>query len=215
MGAIPCVLLTDGPSDRALLPILRWLLGRASPDYSYYIVWADITRCPIPRRDLAGRIRWSLDQYKSRILFVHRDAEAQGADVRYREIEKALAEVAKHVAVPAHVCVVPIRMSEAWLLADADAIRCASGNPAGRVALELPRLDRIEDLPNPKENLHGLLRQACELTGRRLKKFHPEEAALQVAEHIRDFAPLRALSAFRRLEADIARLARQIASEQC
>jgi hypothetical protein len=41
-------------------------------------------------------------------------------------------------------------MTEAWLLADESAIRCAAGNPNGRVNLNLPDLQAIEDLPTPR-----------------------------------------------------------------
>jgi hypothetical protein len=44
---------------------------------------------------------------------------------------------------------------------------------------------------------------ASELTGRRLKKFSESQAARRVAEYASDFAPLRQLGAFRRLEDDL------------
>jgi hypothetical protein len=39
-----------------------------------------------------------------------------------------------------HIPVVPVRMTEAWLLADEFAIRSAPGNPNGTQSLDLPDL---------------------------------------------------------------------------
>jgi hypothetical protein len=47
------------------------------------------------------------------------------------------------------------------------------------------------------------LQQASELTGRRLKKFNVYEKIFRIADLITDFSPLRQLSAFQALEADI------------
>ncbi len=212
MPPTDCVLLSDGPSDQALIPILRWVLGQTAPHRGFVIEWADIRRCRIPRGDLAGRIRWTLDQYPSEILFVHRDAEGQDPELRYREIRDAMRRIRDEFGRLHHVCVVPVRMQEAWLLLDESAIRRASGNPRGRMPIDLPRLQRIEDLPRPKDDLYRLLKTASGLTGRRLKKFRPEEAAMTVSDHVRDFSPLRALPAFHRLEADISCITRELAA---
>ena len=51
--------------------------------------------------------------------------------------------------------------------------------------------------------LHGALRAASGLSGRRIHTFNARQAALRMADLIDDFAPLRALPAFQRLEADL------------
>ena len=94
-------------------------------------------------------------------------------------------------------------MQEAWMLIDENAIRIAAGNPNGTVALRLPRLQEIENLAEPKNLLHELLRNASELTGRRLKKFSASANAHRVAELIEDWKPLRKLSAFIEFEAEL------------
>lgn len=67
-----------------------------------------------------------------------------------------------------------------------------------------------ESLPDPKQSLHEALRIASGRQGRRLKQFAIPHATRRVAEFIDDFAPLRELSAFYSLEADI----RQIIARQ-
>ncbi|MHC5613360.1 MAG: hypothetical protein ACYTXA_20770 [Nostoc sp.] len=104
---------------------------------------------------------------------------------------------------PPHICVIPVRMQEAWLLFDEAALRKAAGNPSGRQALQLPDICRLEQLPDPKDILYGLLCEASGLRGRRLKQFSVNERVHRLAELIDDFSPLRALSAFQLLETEI------------
>lgn len=104
--------------------------------------------------------------------------------------------------VPA-VCVVPVRMQEAWLLCDEAALRAAAGNPHGKEILELPPVVQLESLPDPKRLLHDLLRQASGLGAKRRKRFPVQERTHRLADLIEDFSPLRTLPAFARLEADL------------
>ena len=50
-----------------------------------------------------------------------------------------------------HVLVIPVRMTEAWLLIDELALRRAAGNPNGRNPLDLPALKDLEALPEPAD----------------------------------------------------------------
>jgi hypothetical protein len=93
-------------------------------------------------------------------------------------------------------------MTEAWLLIDHRAIRTAADNPNGQAALELPPLNRIEELPDPKERLYNCLRVASGKRGRRLDQFEQrlQKRVHRVASLIEDFSPLRQLSYFRVFE---------------
>ncbi|MBN3896232.1 MAG: DUF4276 family protein [Nostoc sp. NOS(2021)] len=197
-------LLSDGSSDKALMPILTWLLRANLVDCAIQSNWADLRRLPKPPKKLLPRIINSLELYPCDLLFIHRDAEREPREKRITEILEALEEaVKKPVLVPPHVCVIPVRMQEAWLLFDEAALREAAGNPRGRQPLKLPDIRRLEQLPNPKDILYGLLCEASELTGRRLKQFSVNERVHRLAELIDDFSPLRALSAFQLLETEI------------
>lgn len=107
------------------------------------------------------------------------------------------------VPLPPAVCVVPVRMQEAWLLFDETAIRKAAGNPLGRQPLKLPDLSKLEDQPDPKTILYELLREASGLGSKRRNKLKVEEIVHRVADLIDDFSPLRALPAFMALEQEI------------
>ena len=119
--------------------------------------------------------------------------------MRLGEIGRALSEVAH----PPFVCVVPIRMQEAWLLFNEIALRRAAGCPNGTMRLDLVPLGRVEQEPNPKDILHNLLRAASGLSGRRSKQFRPQIHTHRLAELIDDFSPLRQLTAFKALEQDL------------
>ena len=203
MDEIRYTLISDGSSDRALLPILTWVLREKVDVRRIQSEWADLGRLPRPPQGLRKRILFAIDLFPCDLLFVHRDAEKQDPETRYREIHNALQEATKlGFQVPA-VCVVPVRMTEAWLLFDEPAIRLSAGNPNGKNPLDMPDLSVIEQIPNPKDILFEILREASGLTGRRLKKFNMGECRIRITELISDFSPLRHLSAFQRLENDI------------
>lgn len=70
----------------------------------------------------------------------------------------------------------------------------------------MPDVRKLEAVPDPKAELHALLKADSGYTGRRLKKFRPETNALLVGEYMKDYGCLRKLSAFRRLEEDVIRM---------
>lgn len=179
-------LLADGPSDAALIPIKRWTLRQCMQFTAIQADLADLRKLPNPPRALPHRIQEALELYPCDVLFIHRDAEAQDPELRYREIEEAIEKVDAALTKPWHICVVPVRMQEAWLLIDQSAIRRAAGNPNGTVDLALPGLGQLESIPNPKDCLYDLLEAASELGGRRLKRFKPFRLVRLIAENIQD-----------------------------
>lgn len=209
MMEIHYTLLSDGSSDRALIPILTWLLRNHTLNCAIQPEWADLRRLPRPPKELSEKIRCGIELWPCNLLFVHRDAENESREKRLREIQQSIEKAIKKVTLPPAICVIPVRMQEAWLLFDEHALRRASGNPNGKQILELPSLSRIEEEPDPKQILHRLLARASGLKGRRLKQFRSREKAIRVASFIEDFSPLRNLSAFKALEINIQEVIQQ------
>jgi hypothetical protein len=176
-------LLADGPSDRVLLRIISWCIRELDPC---------VTLAPPHFRyrggeDIGSAVQELVRTYHPHLVFVHRDAERVTHATRKQEIPL------RDYVVP----VVPVRMTEAWLLTDEKAIRKASGNPNGRVPLSLPSISRLESIPDPKTMLRELLVLASELNGRRQKRLRQDPSAvLRVADYIPDFRQLRQLPAF-------------------
>lgn len=188
-------LVADGTSDRVLLPILTWSLKQQ--DVTPIVEqWADTGCIPRPRSN-EERLRTALELYPCDVLFVHRDAEAQPSDLRREEIAAAVPRLVRHIPV------VPVRMTEAWLLADETAIRFAAGNPNGRENLNLPELRRLEDLPNPKRVLHEALSRASGRGARRRSRLSVGQRVHQIPNYIDDYSRLNVLPAFRTLQQDI------------
>lgn len=188
-------LLTDGNSDRSLIHIINWVLEQI-PDMRVNAQFAGVALNH--RAGLFRRAEEAVKVYECDILLVHRDAETTASDLRIEEIRLNLTNLGKP-----YVPIVPIRMTEAWLLIDEHAIRTAASNPNGRSVLNMPRVDRLENIPNPKNVLDENLKLASDLPAARLRKFRPESCRHRVAELISDFSQLRGLSAFRQFEGDL------------
>ncbi len=193
MTALRLALLADGPGDRALLPILSWTLRESAPGASFFEPDFEVRH-----GDLAAEIERVSRTLRPDVLFVHRDAEREPLEARRAEIPSACDGLVR---------VVPVRMTEAWLLIDSKAIRKAAGNPNGRTPIELPRLARLEELPDPKALLRRLLLEASELSQRRRQRFQRDiqRCVHLVAEYTRDFGSLRQLAAFRVFEEELRR----------
>jgi len=193
-------LLSDGPTDKALMPILTWLLHEHLPHCAVQPNWADLRRVPRLPRTLHERVQAATNLYPCNLLFVHRDAEGASPPDRKAEVHDAVSLARDTGVIPPAIAVVPVRMTEAWLLFDVPAIRAAAGNPNGSVNLDLPRSADLESIPNPKTVLRGLILEATELGTHRRGRFDVSNAIQRIPRYIDDFSPLRVLSAFAALE---------------
>lgn len=192
--ALQIALVADGSSDESLIPLLVWALRCI--DAGILLQRPRFHPRSPPGGDLAEFVANIVEADAPDILFIHRDAERLSRGERKREIPIG----------PKIVPVIPVRMTEAWLLIDERAIRTAAGNPNGRAPLKLPHIHRLETVSDPKATLYAALVDASGFGGRRRQLFQRAAAARRVAENIADFTPLRALPAFQEMEADLARV---------
>jgi hypothetical protein len=202
MKSLEYRLVADGTSDRCLIRIIDWLLGTL-PETCDIVCRgeaADFGGLRRPPRSLAARARHAIQSGSCDILFVHRDAEREPRIKRVAEIEAAVPRSSRGL----HVPIVPVRMTEAWLLIDETAIRCAADNPNGDVRLCLPPVSALEHVPDPKRLLEELLLAASGKSPHRLARFKQNLniRTQRVADLLRDFSPLRRLPAFLAFEAD-------------
>lgn len=204
MRRLTYTLLADGASDSSLIPILTWLLRRHCGPLAIQAEFADLRRLPIPPKKLFERIAQAVELFPCDLIFVHRDAENAAIEHRLKEVSDSVRASRIHAV---SIAVVPVRMQEAWLLIDESALRRAAGNPNGNERLTLPSIGQVERLPDPKSLLHQLLRQASGLRGRGLRRFNRTRHGRRVADYIDDFQPLFRLAAFRRLAAEVERVA--------
>jgi hypothetical protein len=208
MRAAVITLAADGPSDRCLIQPIRWAFTEAlRANDKHGIVQFIFAR--VRSNPLTDRIVEALRDYPCDVLVVHRDSERENPDRRREEIGRACEGL---VDPTPRVPVIPVRMSEAWLLIDEKAIRIAAGNPQGVTPLRLPRVRDLESLSDPKDVLRDAILDASTFTGRRRDRLRRDlpERVQRVAQLIGDYSQLRALSAFRRFEEDLATVLEQM-----
>lgn len=190
--------VAEGSSDAPLAAIVEslflergFIVRLSAPDFS---------RLERTAKDVRSRVSAGLALLESGadVVVVHRDADNVGADARLSEIEKAMLEVDREFAL---VPVIPIRMTEAWLLLDEQAIRHVAGNPNGRVKLDLPTLQEVERIADPKTQLRDCLLAASDAAGRRRKMLanrFPQHRR-QLLERLDSNGPVSSLKAWQRL----------------
>lgn len=197
MQPVSLTLVPDGTSDRRMLmPLIESLMDRYCPVQfeTRFVDWL-----PPGTRSTAERVKAAVELYPCDILFVHRDAEGVEPSAREAEIRRGIEGVS---SAPSLICVVPVRMTEAWLLTNETAIRAAVGNPQGVAPLNLPSLTRLESI-DAKEVLLRALELAKDLGARRTRRFKPEAYRHRVAEVLSDLGPLRQLPSFQHLESQV------------
>ncbi|MEU2041732.1 hypothetical protein [Nocardia niwae] len=201
----------EGTSDLPLAEIVETLfidrdveVRLSKPDYAL------LGKVP---KDVASRVGAGLRLLGGPVdlVVVHRDADNAGPDERRNEIESAVRSVSDSVrAMP----VIPVRMTEAWLLLDEGAIRRVAGNPRGRTNLNLPSVRKIESVPDPKQLLQQCIITAADCTGRRR-----EQVAKRFSEHRRQLlrsidcsGPITQLPSWQQLVKDIESAAAELGS---
>ena len=183
-------IVADGGTDLLLVPVIEWAVHRLDPG-------VEILEPEFRKRQ--GSVVEFLAAYSTgaMLIFVHRDSENLTLDERQREFEN----LERQDVVP----VVPVRMSESWLLFDGSAIARAAGSPTSQVPV--PGIAEIENVPDPKNRLDELLLQAAGApVGRRGKNFKRSIAKrrVSVAEYITDYSPLENVPAFRSFQEALA-----------
>jgi hypothetical protein len=203
MTELRVTLITDGSSDIMLLPVLEWLLKGLNPRLEIDSRWADLRQYINNPRTLEDKIKLAVEFYPCDLLFIHRDAERYRRNQRACEIAKVATSALQDHPSPPYICVVPVRMLEAWLLIEDQAIRRAAGNRNGKMDLNLPILEKLESLPDPKKVLYQALKKASGKNKHQLASFKPSSKVHLIPENLRDFSPLLGLSAFQALRKDI------------
>ena len=183
-------IVADGGTDKLLVPVIEWAVHRLDPG-------VEILEPEFRKRQ--GSVVEFLAAFSTgaMLVFVHRDSENLTLDERLREFET----LERQDVVP----VVPVRMSESWLLFDGPAIAKASGSPTSQVPV--PGIAQIENIPDPKDHLDALLFQAAGApTGRHGRRFMRDIAKhrVSVAEYISDYSPLENVPAFRNFQEALA-----------
>lgn len=207
---IRAVFIGEGTSDTPLGGIVAALFERCGVQLDVSTPDFELLRRPL---DVGSKISASLELTSAPIdlFIVHRDADTEDGSRRCEEIRSALeANAPSHRYLP----VVPIHMTEAWLLLDEAAIRQVAGNPKGRVPLNLPSPREAERRADPKSVLAESILTASDETGRRrdrIARRFPENRR-RLLEQLQIDGPVRQLGAWRELEARVNSVAQELSS---
>jgi hypothetical protein len=197
------LLLADGRSDLPLAAHVEAMCSDLGADVSLTAADSDLIPASVGRTVRARLAFLLLQGARPDLLFVHRDSEADPADKRRDEVSVGASSAG--VTCPV-VALVPVRMTEAWLLLDEAAIRQVAGRPGGKVPLDLPSPARVESLADPKQKLAEVLLVASEATGRRragIRRDFGRHRAL-LLQRLDPGGPVSELVAWRRLRDDTA-----------
>ena len=192
----------EGTSDQPLADIVEYLfverdvtLRLSRPDFSVMDrVGRDVGSKLLTGSRLMGK---PID-----VAVVHRDADSAGRDSRCNEIQRAVeaSEIGCNF-----VPIIPVKMTEAWLLLNEREIRIVAGNPNGRDDISLPRASEVERIADPKHRLQDCLSRAASARGRRrdtISKRFPQHRR-QLLERLNLHGPITTLSSWRALVQDI------------
>lgn len=136
-----------------------------------------------------------------RVLFIHADGERDPVSQKANLVEPGVHAVRKRFAEGADqldvVGVVPVRETEAWILAHGDTIRQVFGTRLTDEKLGLPASARVEKDPDPKATLRQCFERAKPRSRQR------ETAYFQQLGEIIDLDALRRLPSFKQLETEL------------
>ena len=137
------------------------------------------------------------------ILFIHADADGDAGRARQERVAPAVRLIREEEGLTdTHsVAVVPVRETEAWALADGDALRGAFGTTLDDNGLGIPaRPQEVERLTTPKRVLDLARREA--VGGGRRRRQRATTYLNAIGERV-DLTRLRAVPAYRRFEGDL------------
>lgn len=214
MSALVTALYAEGPTDKRFLPTV---IQRTAADLLAHRgrqvtdVLLPTTLEPMPRESRAADnvLIVARQAHGYHILFIHADADAPTPERAHAErIAPGIARIAAARDSGESVChdiipVIPVQMVEAWLLADADALRAVLGTAANSDALPIPTsATQIEGMANPKERLSEIVRLAYAHRTRRRRRFDVGELFQPLGEQIR-LEQLGRLPAYQTFVADL------------
>lgn len=142
-----------------------------------------------------------------RVLFVHADADSDAERAHAERAQPAIVRLQQEFADGIGVAVVPVRETEAWAIADGDALRQASGSSVSDQTMGLPATRAIEATADPKAVLDKAWRIA---TAARLRQRRTVSAKLSYLGETVSLDRLRSLTAFQQLEQDLRQALRSL-----
>lgn len=191
----------EGPTDWLLLgPLVQRLLLHVAAGGEGCEV-QNLLAIRVPSRKQADIVRCLRKEAETfDIVFLHADGKGRPDRAREAHVE-AVASRAAHGSTGVRLIgVVPVHETEAWALADGDALRRALSTQLDDAALGLPAApSQVEALEDPKR----VLRDVCDKAHRTRRRHRRDAVPRELIGQLVSLDRLRKLSAFRQLESDL------------
>jgi len=215
MWFVSLALFAEGRTDhRCLAPVLRRLTERSCRELETPTEITDVISIRAPEH-LSDRPRDERVLEAARealgawtLLFIHADADTSADRALSERVAPGVRRVEGELAATGRcIAVVPVRATEAWAIADGNALRAAFGVTTDNDSLGVPQsLREVERLPDPKAALKGAYMRAV---GRRRGRSNPERFLHLVGEHA-SLEVLEAIPAFQQLSQDLVQAFRHL-----
>ncbi len=200
------ILWSEGTGDDGLIQVIDWLLRQ---NYVSDPAGELRTQQNYKLADVVKEENWHL-------LFLHRDADSdreisgKGPDTRRKQMDDLILKTKKDMGegLPPTVIIVPVQMTEAWLMVCAVSLRTWAGSRGERATLTLP--PKVEQQNQAKEHLkqimEGLLGEALNWG-----TFSVEKRRLwrEIHRTHQGFSVLDSIPSYRRLRDDVAQVVKQ------
>ncbi len=196
-----CVLVSEGTSDLCIQNIARLLIEEMDPNLAIEFQPDHGSDLSNPPGAIVNSIRNAIDLYEPDLILVHRDSDNTDLAKRKQEIDDALRQLPLPPLTQA-VRVIPVKKTEAWLLADRAAI------------LRVLSLDQFDSEvwahypKNPEEveakgRLRKILEDSRRIAGWRPKRTDFPNDRTRIGQELKDLKSLRKLSSFQAFEEDL------------
>ena len=157
------------------------------------------------------RILWAAqDSHGYHLLLVHADADAcSGEDALAERIEPGFKKTREAHETGVQVCdkkvpVIPIRMTESWMLADLEALFNVIGTSVSPRDISLPNSpSQVESITHPKRKLQEVLNFAVGGSSRRRRKTRDVGRLYEPLARGIDLERLSGVPAFRKFQKDL------------
>lgn len=204
-------LIAEGPTDeRFLIPLLR----RATVDACRALCQdeVEIGEVAVLGR-LRGRPGLPLSQVieglilgaheSATLVFVHTDAGGDADRARAERFSPTDGALPSHPKAPLRIAVIPVRETEAWAIADRDALRFALDTPLSDQALGLSftRPAEVERILDPKHEMEALFARV--FGPRYSRKRHQPALYLDNLGERVNLRVLRQVPAYQQFEAEL------------
>ena len=198
---ITCVVVGEGSTEVYIQSLATVLAKRQNPNLKLEFKPGAGIHLNNPPGKLAFKVKNAVDLYNPDLILVHRDSDSNDAreiQARFGEVERAW----EGISVKQRVPVVPVRETEAWMLADKEAILEVVGLDSLPLAAR-KIYPKWPEAVQAKECLHEVFRECRLAAGWKPNRIDTNKEHRQIRAVVKDLIGLGALPSFQKFKRDL------------